>query len=222
MFTLSTMPELTPIHNLLLSSFDHLIIDRRCRELGFGAEHTGAASFESLLTLNVPPGENQATFCVLMLGQLIKFRFYLCNPAAEAAILNKFPFVRSYWSPVAESIEAIPLRAEPTNVWNVVRLFSAVADRAFSDYGTKIRFSDFFGFNPYPITRSALGRLARDFFTQSAHPGDDTLILVHTVKDHILVGALKYPSRETVRILDDAQDTSDFAVMADIILLVRE
>lgn len=179
---------------------DHIIINDRLLELGYDARQgflKEANGYDSVLRLHFDENpNNQAVLYFGMLHELIKFHFYIGIPSAQTDILERFPEVAKYWQKLSSSIDSLPTKPDPQDMWNIGVKYITLGDAICADLGASIRISDLIGLEPVPLRRDQLNKPSKSMFTQSIEdaetvPASQGWILVRTflIDTRIMVSA---------------------------------
>jgi len=181
--------------DLIRADLDHLIINRRLRDLGYDP-HAGflrsAETYSNVVKMAPPTDVNQMTiFSIVILHELLKYHYYIADPAAEGALLQAFPLVTREWLELKPVIDRIPDVAKPADLWRVAEQFTVIANRTCRNNAAQFIFCDHIGYSPVSIDQSELARKARRVFELSmeAYPNGGTLVRTFLRRTRIMVHA---------------------------------
>lgn len=211
LFCISMLPESVRIHKVMVSSFDHLIINDRCIAYGYDARSgflSHAASYASILNISLPSDADQKCIALsLILHQLIKFHFYFGDPKAEHAFLEKFPVLAPYWSQLSAKIRTFQTRPTPIKIWDVIEVHNSVLNQLAKDQHASVRIPELIGFSPVWMDSKNKGNVAGANLEDSYQKLDEGRILVRTYvkKSRIMVNACLVVADEATPLSEDLQ-----------------
>lgn len=205
-----TSPSSTKIYAICAGDLDHIIINDRLLELGYDARQgflKQADGYNNFLLMR--GSENPDEQAILEFGtlhQLIKYHYYIRNSSAQADILERFPQVAKYWQKLSSSIERLPPKPKPQDVWKVAAEYITLSDAICVDLGASIRVSDLIGLEPLPLHKGQLSKTAKSIFVQKIEdvktvPTTQGLILLRTflAEPKIMLSAVLVP-RDSARV----------------------
>ena len=195
-----TSPLSMKIRAICAGDLDHIIINDRLLELGYDARKgflKKADGYNNFLLMH--SSENADKQAILQFGtlhQLIKYHYYIRDSSAQTDILERFPEVVKYWQKLSSSIDSLPTKPQPQDMWNIGVEYITLGDTICADLGASIRISDLIGLEPVPLRRDQLNKPAKSMFIQSIEdaetvPATQGWILVRTflIDTRIMVSA---------------------------------
>lgn len=102
---------------------DHIVINDRLLEIGYDARQgflRKAEGYNNVLQWNSSNDpNNQVVLQFSVLHELLKFHYYIGRPRAQTDILERFPQVAKYWQKLSSSIDRLPPKPKPQDMWNI-------------------------------------------------------------------------------------------------------
>jgi hypothetical protein len=211
-FHLEAIETSATVADMMRSDFDHLVINRRMRALGYDSEAflADADSHRPILeaTLRGLPYPDTVVLWAV-LHSIAKYRYYLGRPDAAKEILSGLPTIRPYWERLDSAIMTIPDEAMPRDIWTFIRIYVDVFARIALDLGAPLRLSALIGFVPILLTQADVARRARDLFTQTIERAQDGSALVRIYRNGLMASAFIASTQDHINAC-----TSDLALPA--------
>ncbi len=217
-FSVGIVPLANSLRPLVVSDFDHLIINGRLLALGYDARRgflSNAESYSNVLRLPAPADANsETTLIVGLLHELMKFHYYIGAAGAQEAILAKFSQVRPYWRHLSEAIHRLPTNPGAQDMWGLIRAYVRITDQVSLDLRASFKLSELIGFEPVLLARSEIAKPAEQLFNEKSEHLDRERVLLRTFLTNggVLVSAGVVPAREALSLQKDlALPVQDFA-----------
>jgi hypothetical protein len=157
------------LDSMMLSDFDHLFINERLSDWGYDAKKgflSHAQLYEELLKHEWPTNpELQVLTGLWAISELMRCKYYIGATHAEPDILGRFPQISSYWRAISATIDAMPMRPKPLDIWKVVLVYLTQTDRLARDTHSYFMLSDHLFFTPIPFSAKCLSRSANRVFS---------------------------------------------------------
>ena len=146
--------------------------------------------YRSVLTLEMPQNpspERRAFMEVGVIHELMKHVYYVKSPAAEDAILQRFPEYKTDWAILKGAIDLYLANDTPKQEWALINTYDEVMDAAFQRAGSQYKLSGLIGFSPLPVSRGDFSKSASVIFRTDR---DTETGITRVYAGRVMVGAV--------------------------------